>query len=179
MHVFALFTAAQIFNLPSRRFVIGKAPVTLRSLDFADDPQVTNLRYSRLQVCATSVGNTVNRYRVRTRARDWAHLEASRRRNACKGAVIRSYQPVINRLLSCFSLRHPPQITARLVLTWAKNGKPLPIDRLNSADLGLSGKQIVRDLWQQKDLSEYAGRFKAPVPRHGVVLVRLRPAHTR
>src|SRR5438876_1086015 len=30
--------------------------------DFADDPQVTNLRYSRLQVCATSVGNTVNRY---------------------------------------------------------------------------------------------------------------------
>jgi hypothetical protein len=51
---------AQIFNLPYRRFVIGKAPVTPRSLDFADDPQVTNLRYSRLQVCATSVGNTLN-----------------------------------------------------------------------------------------------------------------------
>src|SRR5262245_18687416 len=57
-----LFTVAQIFNLPYRRFVIGKAPVTPRSLDFADDPQVTNLRYSRLQVCATSVGNTANRY---------------------------------------------------------------------------------------------------------------------
>ena len=58
-----LFTVAiQIFNLPYRRFEIGKAPVTPRSLDFADDPQVTNLRYSRLQVCATSVGNTVNSY---------------------------------------------------------------------------------------------------------------------
>src|SRR5262245_48904992 len=57
-----LFTVAQIFNLPYRRFVIGKAPVTPRSLDFAHDPQVTNLRYSRLQVCATSVGNTLNRY---------------------------------------------------------------------------------------------------------------------
>ena len=47
------------------------------------------------------------------------------------------------------------------------------------ADLGLSGKQIVRDLWRQKDLGEYAGRFQATVARHGVVLVRLRPARTR
>ena len=57
-----LFTAAQIFNLPYRRFVIGMAPVTPRPLDFADDPQVTNLRYSRLQVCATDVGSTARRY---------------------------------------------------------------------------------------------------------------------
>ena len=35
-----------------------------KTLDFAHDPQVTNLRYSRLQVCATSVGDTVNRYEV-------------------------------------------------------------------------------------------------------------------
>jgi hypothetical protein len=61
-----LCTVAQIFNLPYRRFVIGKVPVTPRSLDFAGDPQVTNLRYSRLQVCATRVGNTVNRYTVGT-----------------------------------------------------------------------------------------------------------------
>src|SRR5947207_6081634 len=52
----------QIFNLPYRRFVIGRASVTPETLEFAHDPQVTNLRYSRLQVCATGVGDTVNRY---------------------------------------------------------------------------------------------------------------------
>jgi alpha-galactosidase len=62
------------------------------------------------------------------------------------------------------------------------------------ADLGLKGKRIVlaspkaqeqskesgdrgvfvRDLWRQKDLGKFEGEFKASVPRHGVVLVRLR-----
>ena len=42
------------------------------------------------------------------------------------------------------------------------------------ADLGLKGKRIVRDLWRQQDLGRYEGEFKASVPRHGVVLVRLR-----
>src|SRR5438552_4431015 len=58
-----VFTVAQIFNLPYRRFVIGSAPVTPRTLNSAGVPQVTNLRYSRLQVCATGVGNTVRRYK--------------------------------------------------------------------------------------------------------------------
>ena len=56
-----MFTVALIFNLPYRRFVIGRAPIAPKTADFANDPQVANLRYSRLQVCATSVGNTVNR----------------------------------------------------------------------------------------------------------------------
>jgi alpha-galactosidase len=42
------------------------------------------------------------------------------------------------------------------------------------SDLGLKGKRIVRDLWRQQDLGKYEGEFKASVPRHGVVLVRLR-----
>ena len=42
------------------------------------------------------------------------------------------------------------------------------------SDLGLKGKRIVRDLWRQQDLGKYEGDFKASVPRHGVVLVRLR-----
>jgi alpha-galactosidase len=42
-------------------------------------------------------------------------------------------------------------------------------------DLGLSGKQIVRDLWRQQDLDTCQDQFKTTVPRHGVVLVRLRP----
>ncbi|MHB8521727.1 MAG: NPCBM/NEW2 domain-containing protein [Limisphaerales bacterium] len=43
------------------------------------------------------------------------------------------------------------------------------------ADLGVNGKQIVRDLWRQQNLGEFDGEFKATVGRHGVVLVRLRP----
>jgi alpha-galactosidase len=41
------------------------------------------------------------------------------------------------------------------------------------ADLGLSGKQHVRDLWRQKDLGKFNQEFQAEVPRHGVILVRL------
>jgi alpha-galactosidase len=44
------------------------------------------------------------------------------------------------------------------------------------SDLGLTSKHIVRDLWRQKDLGKFNGEFKATVPRHGVVLVRIRPA---
>jgi alpha-galactosidase len=35
------------------------------------------------------------------------------------------------------------------------------------------GKYVVRDLWRQKDLGEFNGRFSAKVAPHGVVLVRL------
>jgi alpha-galactosidase len=43
------------------------------------------------------------------------------------------------------------------------------------SDLGIEGKQVVRDLWRQKDLGTYDSVFKASVPRHGVVLVRISP----
>jgi alpha-galactosidase len=46
------------------------------------------------------------------------------------------------------------------------------------ADLGLKGKRTVRDLWRQQDLGKYDGEFNASVPRHGVVLVRLRAEET-
>ncbi len=41
------------------------------------------------------------------------------------------------------------------------------------SDIGVKGKQAVRDLWRQKDLGELEGRFEAAVPRHGVVLIRV------
>ena len=44
------------------------------------------------------------------------------------------------------------------------------------SDLGITGKQIVRDLWRQKDLGTFEGQFSAPVEPDGVVLVSLRPA---
>ena len=44
---------------------------------------------------------------------------------------------------------------------------------------GVTGKQIVRDLWRQKDLGHFEGEFSAPVGRHGVVLASIRPATNR
>ena len=43
------------------------------------------------------------------------------------------------------------------------------------SDLGLTGKQRVRDLWRQKDLGEFDGSFTAKVGRHGTFLIRLWP----
>ena len=45
-------------------------------------------------------------------------------------------------------------------------------------ELGIKGPQIVRDLWRQKDLGSFADQFETMVPRHGVVLVKIRPAGT-
>jgi alpha-galactosidase len=41
--------------------------------------------------------------------------------------------------------------------------------------LGLKGKQRVRDLWRQRDVTSASERYRAAVPRHGVALVRLFP----
>ena len=43
-------------------------------------------------------------------------------------------------------------------------------------DLKVSGKQTVRDLWRQKDIGAADGEFTAKVPKHGVVLVKIKPA---
>ena len=43
------------------------------------------------------------------------------------------------------------------------------------SDLGLKGKQRVRDLWRQKDLGEFADSFTAKVGRHGTFMIRLWP----
>jgi alpha-galactosidase len=41
------------------------------------------------------------------------------------------------------------------------------------SDLGVKGRQAVRDVWRQKDLGKFADEFKADVPRRGVVLVKI------
>jgi alpha-galactosidase len=41
------------------------------------------------------------------------------------------------------------------------------------SDIGLSGAQVVRDLWRQQDLGKFSGQFQVQVPRHGVVLVKV------
>jgi alpha-galactosidase len=44
------------------------------------------------------------------------------------------------------------------------------------AQLGLQGKQLARDLWRQKDLGTLDGELSTPLARHGVLMLRLRPA---
>jgi len=47
--------------------------------------------------------------------------------------------------------------------------------RVRWSDLGIKGRQRVRDLWRQKDLGTFENRFETKVPRHGTVLIRLFP----
>lgn len=41
------------------------------------------------------------------------------------------------------------------------------------SDLGISGKQPVRDLWLQKDLGSFDGAFTASVPAHGAIMLKI------
>jgi alpha-galactosidase len=43
------------------------------------------------------------------------------------------------------------------------------------SDLGVQGKQLVRDCWRQKDLGQFDGQFTINVARHGAELLRLTP----
>lgn len=45
---------------------------------------------------------------------------------------------------------------------------------LKWSQLGMSGKHRVRDLWRQKDLGAFPNSYETPVPRHGVILLRVR-----
>lgn len=43
----------------------------------------------------------------------------------------------------------------------------------NWSDLGITGDQPVRDLWQKKNLGEFDGSFTASVPGHGAMLLKI------
>lgn len=45
---------------------------------------------------------------------------------------------------------------------------------LSLRDIGVSGSAAVRDLWARKDLAVFTGSFTARVPKHGVVLLRVK-----
>ncbi len=45
---------------------------------------------------------------------------------------------------------------------------------VNFRDLGISGAASVRDLWEHKDLGLMRNSFTATVPRHGVVMVKVK-----
>lgn len=60
-----------------------------------------------------------------------------------------------------FNLGEQP---AKLVISWN--------------ELGISGKQRIRDLWRQKNLGKFSQKYEAEVPRHGVALVEIMPTDT-
>lgn len=45
--------------------------------------------------------------------------------------------------------------------------------KLNWSDLNIEGKQVVRDLWRQKNLGTFKHKFEARVAVHGVILVNV------
>ncbi len=55
--------------------------------------------------------------------------------------------------------------------SWGKKGNGTIV--LNAAAIGITGKFRVRDLWRQKDLGVFSGKYEAKVPFHGVVLVKI------
>jgi alpha-galactosidase len=40
-------------------------------------------------------------------------------------------------------------------------------------ELGVTGRQVVRDLWLHKDLGTFSSEFSATVPAHGTILVKI------
>ncbi len=49
---------------------------------------------------------------------------------------------------------------------------------VTAADVGVSGRQRVRDVWRWKDIGTIADEYTARVARHGVMLVRMWPAQS-
>ena len=57
------------------------------------------------------------------------------------------------------------------------NAGELPVSiKATWPNLGVTGKQRVRDLWRQKDIGQVDQHFEATVARHAVVLIRIWPA---
>lgn len=51
--------------------------------------------------------------------------------------------------------------------------KPVKVE-VNWKDIGVEGKQIVRDLWRHRDIGTYSEKFSAIVPSHGVILIKIK-----
>jgi alpha-galactosidase len=44
------------------------------------------------------------------------------------------------------------------------------------SDLGITGRQLVRDVWRQKNLGTFSGEYSCQIPRHGCVLLKISAA---
>jgi alpha-galactosidase len=68
-----------------------------------------------------------------------------------------------------------PMEDGSLAVGLFNRGEGIRVIEAKWEDLGIRGPQKVRDLWRQRDVGVFEGKFEALVAPHGVVLVRLRP----
>ena len=47
---------------------------------------------------------------------------------------------------------------------------------LKWSSIQISGSQILRDLWEQKDIGEFKDSYTVKIPRHGVKLIKIKPS---
>ncbi len=68
----------------------------------------------------------------------------------------------------------PLQDGSKAVALFNRSDTPYPIT-VQMKDVGFDGPLQARDLWLHKDLGTLNGSYTAVVPRHGVVMLRLKP----
>jgi len=69
-----------------------------------------------------------------------------------------------------------PMEDGSLAVGLFNRGEGLKVVEARWGDLGIQGRQRIRDLWRQRDVGLAEEKLEAAVARHGVVLVRLWPA---
>ncbi len=62
---------------------------------------------------------------------------------------------------------------SRAVALFNRGLKPYEVTARWS-DIGVSGRQRVRDLWQKKEIGVFENAYTVTVPRHGAVMVLMR-----
>jgi alpha-galactosidase len=58
------------------------------------------------------------------------------------------------------------------LFNWGETDANVPI---TWAELGIKGRQVVRDLWRQMDLGTFDAAFSSSIGPHGVTFIRIRP----
>jgi alpha-galactosidase len=93
--------------------------------------------------------------------------------------VIEVDQDPLGKQASCVSKNGDQEVWAKEMEDGSKavglfnRGEVLAMVEFKFSNLGWSGRHRIRDLWRQKDMGKFRNSFSAPVPPHGVVLVRI------
>jgi alpha-galactosidase len=87
--------------------------------------------------------------------------------------------------LGKMAIQLPPDANSRVLIKELEDGsKAVGLCNVGSENLtvkvtwqqlGITGSQVVRDLWRQKNIGKYKDSFEAVVRPHGVILVKIQP----
>ena len=110
---------------------------------------------------------------------DMGHLDEFTLNVLCNPEVIAVDQDPLGECAQVVKLTEDTFLMVKLLDDGSKavglcnRGETTEIVTASWSDIGATGKQVVRDLWRQKNIGTFEDQFRATVPRHGVVLVRL------